>query len=423
MPLTLESYASVAREMFSRASGKLHVVSAMYPSQPDGLLRALIDESARSGMPLKLMVADLSGQFAFLPESPPDGLEIVTIGGRVPARLSATVDHLPVSLGEISRQLGDGTQPIDAFVTQAAAPGAEGYCSFGPMVSYSSAAMAGADATVVEVNRDIPSLHGYLGAHLDKVDIIVWMGASSVAELPPRTPTIGEQRIGEHLAELIPDAATLQLGIGGIPESFMTSLSAKKFLGIHSGALPEGAISLIEAGVITGEAKEVDREIHITTSLLGRRRLYEYAASADNHVQLWPVEYTHNAQVLSKFRRFFAVNSCFEIDLLGQVNAEYVGGRKASSMGGQGDFGRWAHLAPEGANIIALLSQTSDGQTRILPRLPTPGCVTTHRSDVDFVVTEYGVAVLRGKSAWERARELCGVAHPDHRSTVWAGWS
>jgi acyl-CoA hydrolase len=411
MPTEVRDHASAAALMCDVAEdGELHVVSPMFPGQPDQLLTALITEGARRGIGLVLYTADLSGRYEFAADLDPAaaGVRIVTIGGRVSTRLAPMIDYLPVTLFEIDRSFAERRIRVDVFAAQVTAPDADGYCSFGPVVSYSPAAMSAARMVVLEVNDGFPRMQGYRGVQRDAADVVVLAGADDVRELGAAVAGPVEETIGGLLAALIPNGATTQLGIGAIPERFLSALAGHKDLRIHSGAIPEAAIELIDAGVFSGG------DAHLTTSLLGTRRLYEYAADPRNGIRVEPVSLTHAPATLMDVGPLFSVNSAFEVDLSGQVNAEYSGGRKRASAGGQSDFGRWAHLT--GANIIAIRARTRSGGPSIVPTLSAPYAVTTHRSDLDYVVTEYGVASLRSKTLRQRAEALAAIAAPEHRA-------
>lgn len=396
------------------------VVAAMYPMQPDDLLARLLAEADRRKTPVRLYAADLTGRFPFVrTEWLASGqVELVTIGGKLSRRIARYADSMPCSLWEISRRLADGTIPVDLFVGRSAPPDVDGYCSFGPVVAYAAAAAEAARHRVLDLNQAVLSVPGYRGLAMDEVTLAVDSGASAVPELP--VPVVGEaaRAIGRRISELIPDGATLQLGIGTIPEALCGALTHRRDLGIHSGAIPEGAIPLLRAGVITGRRKSVDRGSHVTTSLLGSGRLYRYAAEPANRIEMRPVAQTHDPDTLRALDRLIAVNSALEVDLSGQANAETVNGARFSSPGGQVDFMHAGHLSDGGASIMAITARSRGGASRIVSRLSDPYSVTSQRNDVDFVVTEFGVADLRGRSLRERARNLIAIADPRVRDTL-----
>ena len=423
---TVNTYAEAAGRICDRGDD-LRIVAGMYPGQPDDLLRAVVAEARRRDIRLTILLADLTGRLRSLggqidpADGPGPAPRLVTIGGRAPVPPLPAADYLPNSLWEIARRFTDGSVPVDVFVGVAAPPRADGSCSLGPMLSYGPAALAAAGYTVLEINHGIPATPGWPGPHRDELDLLLDAGADQPAEL--RRAKVGplHRAIGDRLAALIPDGATLQLGIGSIPEGFLASLAGRRDLGIHSGAIPEAAIELIEAGVFTGHKKSADAGLHLTTSLLGTRRLYEYAADPAHRIRLEPVSVTHDPAALLAQHRLYSVNSALEVDLTGQASAEWVAGRRLSSGGGQIDFGKWAHIG-DGAHIIALPARSADGRPRITPTLSAPHVVTTHRNDVDLVVTEYGAADLRGRTAEQRCAALVGIAHPDDRAGLRAAW-
>lgn len=419
MVRTLGSHAAAASGVLDRVE-RPTVVAAMYPMQPDRLLAALLAEAERRGTVVRLYAADLTGRFdAIRTEWLASGLvELVTIGGRVSSRVSRHADSIPCSLWEISRRFADGTIPVDVFTGVVAPPDRRGFCSFGPVIAYAAAAADAAGHRVVELNSSVLAVPGHPGLPMDTLDLAVDAGASEVAELPCPVVDEAARAIGRRVAELVPDGATLQLGIGTIPQALCAALIERRDLGIHSGAIPEGAIPLVEAGVFSGRCKSVDTGLHVTTSLLGTDRLYRFAHQPGNRVEMRPVGQTHDPQALHGQHRLVAVNSAVEVDLTGQVNAESVNGVRISSPGGQVDFMRAGHLNADGVSILAMTSRSRTGESRIVRRLSTPNTVTTHRNDVEFVVTEFGVADLRGRSGRERRLSLIDVAHPAVRAEL-----
>ena len=243
--------------------------------------------------------------------------------------------------------------------------------------------------------------------------------------MPPYEHGIGtlgevERRIGEYVADLVPDGATLQLGIGGIPAATAQQLFHKKDLGIHTEMFTDSVVDLVEAGVITGARKERNRGKLVTAFLMGTKRLYDFV-NDNPMVEMRAVDFTNDTHVIRSFSRMVAINSAIELDLTGQVVADSIGPRMYSGIGGQMDFIRGAGLATEGRAIIALPSTAANGTaSRIVPYLHEGAGVITTRGHVRTVVTEYGVAELFGKSLWERAKALIAIAHPDFRDQLTA---
>ena len=326
-------------------------------------------------------------------------------------------DYVPVFLSDVPRLFERGAIRLDAVLVNATPPDAHGFCSLGVSVEAMHAAIRAANTVIVQLNHAMPRTLGESFIHVDDIDLAVEV---DVAPYEHGIGEIGdvERRIGEYVADLVPDAATLQLGIGAIPAATAAALGDKRDLGIHTEMFTDSVIDLVEAGVITGVRKERNRGKLVTAFLMGTRRLYEFVD--DNPmVEMRSVDFTNDTHVIRSFSRMTAINSAIEIDLTGQVAADSIGTRLYSGVGGQMDFVRGAALAPEGRAIIALPSTAGDGSiSRIAAQLgPGAGVVTT-RAHVRTVVTEFGVAELFGRSLRERAAALIAIAHPDHRDRL-----
>ena len=281
------------------------------------------------------------------------------------------------------------------------------------------AAIRAAGTVIVQFNRAMPRTLGESFIHVDDIDFAVEVDA------PPYEHAVGaigdvERRIGAFVADLIPDRATLQLGIGAIPAATALFLRDKRDLGIHTEMFTDSVVDLVEAGAVTGDAKERNRGKIVTAFVLGTKRLYDFID--DNPmVEMRSVDFTNDSAVIRTFRRMVAINSAIEVDLTGQVVADSIGPRVYSGVGGQMDFIRGAALAPEGRAIIALPSTAADGTVSRIAATLQPGAgVVTTRAHVRTVVTEYGVAELFGKSLHERAQALIAIAHPDFRDELQA---
>jgi acyl-CoA hydrolase len=277
--------------------------------------------------------------------------------------------------------------------------------------------MRAARTVIVQFNRSMPRTLGESFIHINDIDLAVEV------DVPPYEHPIGtigdvERRIGAYVADLIPDGATLQLGIGAIPAATALFLRDKKDLGIHTEMFTDSVVDLVEAGAVTGNAKERNRGKIVTAFMLGTKRLYDFAH--DNPmVEMRSVDFTNDSAVIRSFRRMIAINSAIEVDLTGQVVADSIGKRVYSGVGGQMDFIRGAALAPEGRAIIALPSTAAGGTVSRIAATLQPGAgVVTTRAHVRTVVTEYGVAELFGKSIDERAEALIAIAHPDFREEL-----
>jgi 4-hydroxybutyrate CoA-transferase len=325
-------------------------------------------------------------------------------------------DYTPCFFSEIPRLFQNKILPVNVALIQVTPPDEQGYASFGVSVDYTQVAAECADTVIAQVNPLLPRTGG-AKIHLDKIDYIV-EHEQPVIELKP--PQIGdiEKAIGENAASLIPDGATLQLGIGAIPDAVLLFLRNKKDLGIHSEMFSDGVVVLAEAGVITNRKKTINTGKFMATFLMGTRKLYDFV---DNNpsVELHPVTYINDPYVIGQHDNMISINSALQVDLMGQVNAEMIGSRQFSGIGGQVDFVRGASRSRGGKSIIALPSTASGGKiSRICCELDRGAGVSTSRNDVHYVVTEQGVADLRGRSLRQRAAALIAISHPDFREKL-----
>ncbi len=326
-------------------------------------------------------------------------------------------DFVPVFLSDVPRLFDSGALPLDAVLVNATPPDAHGFCSLGTSVEAMHAAVRAAATVIVQFNAAMPRTLGESFIHVDDIDLAVEV------DVPPFEHPVGpigevERRIGGHVAELVPDGATIQLGIGAIPAATALFLRGKKDLGVHTEMFTDSVVDLVEAGAITGTRKERNRGKLVTAFVLGSRRLYEFIH--DNPmIEMRSVDFTNDTHVIRSFSRMTAINSAIEVDLTGQVVADSIGHRLYSGVGGQMDFIRGAALASEGRAIIALPSTAAGGTvSRIVPAIKEGAGVVTTRAHVRTVATEWGVAELFGRSLRERAEALIAIAHPDHRDSL-----
>ena len=326
-------------------------------------------------------------------------------------------DYVPIFLSDVPELFSSGVLPLDAVLINVSPPDAHGYCSLGTSVDAALAAVQAARTVIAQLNPSMPRTLGDSSVHVDEMDLAIEV------DQPPHEhaqPLIGdvERAIGEHVAELVPDGATLQMGIGSIPGAVGLALRGKRDLGVHTELFTDPVLDLVEAGAITGAAKEINRGKIVTAFLMGSQRLYDFVH--DNPmIEMRPVDYTNDTSVIRRFRRMVAINSAISIDLTGQVSADSIGTRFYSGVGGQMDFMRGAALSKEGRAIIAMPSTAAGGTiSRIAPVLAEGAGVVTSRAHVRTVVTEYGVAELFGRSVRERSTALIGIAHPDFRSDL-----
>jgi acyl-CoA hydrolase/GNAT superfamily N-acetyltransferase len=323
-------------------------------------------------------------------------------------------DYTPIFLSEIPSLFSSGQMPIDAALIQVSPPDAQGFCSFGVSVDVVKAAAANARLVIAEVNRQMPRTFGDSFIHINDIDAVIESDVPiKELHLPATTPVA--DRIGYHVSRLIKDGATLQLGIGIIPNAVLSHLGDKNDLGIHTEMFSDGIMGLVQQGNITGTRKTLHRNEIVTSFCMGSTALYEWA-NENPHVLFYPSDYTNDPGIIRQNDNMVAINSAIAVDLTGQVCADSIGARFYSGIGGQVDFMRGAARSRGGRPVIALPSTAKEGTvSRILPVLQEGSGIVTSRGDVHYVVTEYGVAYLYGKSVTERAAALIEIAHPDFR--------
>ena len=327
------------------------------------------------------------------------------------------IDFIPNYFSEIPAQIERGQIPADVVFSMASPMDAHGYFALSLGADYTMAAVARARAVVLEVNPNVPFANGNCHVHVSQVAALV---ESSDPVLEVGLPKIGpvQQAIGKHVAGLIEDGSTLQIGYGGIPDAVVMQLTDKRDLGIHTEMLGDGILTLIEAGVVTNRRKNYLTGKTIATFALGSNKLYRFM-DRNPAVEIHPVNFTNDPALAGLNDNLVAINATLQIDLLGQCGSESLGHAPFSGTGGQSDFVRAANRSRGGKAFIVLPS-TAKGDTisRIVPSLSPGTHVSTSKNDINYVVTEHGVAQLRGKSAKQRARELIAIAHPDFRAEL-----
>ncbi len=326
-------------------------------------------------------------------------------------------EYIPVFLSDAAALIRRRTIPIDTALINVSRPDAHGYCSMGTSVIALPAAIQSARTVVAQINQSMPRTLGDCFVHVDDIDLGVEV------DRPPYTHALApigdlERRIGRYVADLVPNKATIQMGIGAIPSAVADALGDKRDLGVHTEMMTDVVLDLHERGVVNGSAKEINRGRVVATFMIGTQRLYDWA-NDNPMVEMRPAEYTNDTTVIRRFRRMVAINSAIEIDLTGQVCADSIGARLYSGVGGQMDFMRGASLAEDGRAIIALPSTAMDGAvSRIVPVLAAGSGVVTTRAHVQTVATEWGIAELHGRSIPERARQLIAIADPRFRDEL-----
>ena len=322
----------------------------------------------------------------------------------------------PCFLGEVPRLFRQGICPVDVALINCSLPDADGYVSFGVSADLATSAVECAPIVIAQINPQVPFTYGDPVIHLSRLTAAVRVD-DPLVEVPTTEPTDAEIRIGRYIAEHIPDGATLQIGVGGIPNAVIRALADHRDLGLHTEAMTDGALPLIQKGVINNTRKKVMPGKSVASLALGSRHLYDYL-DHNPDVVFKDVAWTNNPAIIGQNPNVASINSCLEIDLTGQICADSIGTHIFSGVGGQHDFVYGASLSPGGQSFIAMLSTTSKGQTKIKPVL-TPGAgVVTTRFQTQYVVTEHGIADLRGKNLAERARLLIGLAAPEFRDDL-----
>ena len=378
-------------------------------AEPEPLVNALLDQVDDIG-PLRAFCGltwneRLAGDI-------PEGLTVLSYGGLGQLRdlsRSGRLDVVPCHYSSIPRLFARGQLPCDVGLVQVSPPGPDGTVSLGIGVDYAADAIAHTRTLVAEMNHRMPATAGSIRLTLDSFAAVVETDRP-LRELVSGPAREEDLRIAEHVASLVEDRDTIQIGVGTLPNAVLEALSGHRDLGVHSGMITDGILALAEKGVITGAYKEIDRGLIITGAALCTEA--GYARLSQLPIEFRAASYTHAPAVLSQLRSLVSINSAIEVDLLGQVGAELVQGVHIGAVGGQVDFSRAAALT--GARSIIALRSEVHGQSTIRPVLRS-GVVTTARVDVDAVVTEHGIAMLTGCTVAERARRLIAVAAPHHR--------
>lgn len=324
--------------------------------------------------------------------------------------------YIPIFLSEAARLFKSGIIQLDVALVTVSPPDKHGFCSLGTSVDISKAAVESARIVIAQINESMPRTHGDGLIHVNNITYLVEFN-EELPGLSQHPVTTTEHLIGSHIAGLIEDGSTLQMGIGAIPNAVLACLENHKDLGIHTEMFSDGIIPLVEKGVIIGRKKVKHPDTIVSSFVVGSKKLYDFID--DNPlVKLLNAEYVNNADVIRKNPKVVAINSAIEIDLTGQVCADSIGSHIYSGVGGQMDFIRGASLSEGGKPIIALSSQSKGGISKIVPSLKSGAGVVTTRAHVHYVVTEYGVVNLHGRSMKERAELMISVAHPNQRQEL-----
>lgn len=381
-------------------------------AEPTPLVRALLEQAREIG-PVRAFVGQTWDED--LGAALPDEVTVQSYGalGEL-RRLSAAgrLDVVPCHYSALPRLFATGRLPADVGLVQVSPPDGDGRCSLGVGVDYVADAIGHTRTLIAEVNQQMPVTVGSARIPLSRFAAVVETDRPLLTSTV-REPSATDRAIAAHVAELVEDGDTLQIGVGVLPAAVLAALRGHVDLGLHSGMISDGVVDLVECGALTGARKEIDTGLIVTGAAHGSNRLY--TALERMPVRFRPVSYTHHPAVLAQLQHFVAINSAIEVDLTGQVGAEMREGVTVGALGGQTDFSRAAALT--GARSVIALRSTSRGRSTIKPSLEY-GTVTTSRADVDVVVTEHGVAHLTGVPLSERPRRLVEIADPEHRSAL-----
>jgi 4-hydroxybutyrate CoA-transferase len=421
-PVAKKAVALSAAEAVSLVQSGHRVFVHGGAATPGVLLDALVADAARLTN-VELVHLHTAGNARYADAAFAGNFRVVNlfVGENMRKRLDRErVDYLPCFLSEIPMLFRNRRRPLDVALVSLSPPDKHGYCTLGTSVDVARAAVDSADIVIAQVNRAMPRVLGDGVVRLDEVDAFVDVDVK-LPESPAPVPTPAEEAVGRNVAGLVDNGATLQMGIGTIPDAVCRALHSHRQLGIHTEMWSDGALDLILSGAVDNSRKKIHAGRTVSGFVTGSRRLYDFIDDNPEVLQL-DIAYVNNPAVIARNPRVCAINSAVEIDLTGQVCADSVGPRVISGVGGQMDFLRGAALSEGGKPILALTSRTKHGKSRLVPQL-TPGAgVVTTRAHVHYVVTEHGVADLFGRTLGERAAALIGVAHPDDREALAKAW-
>ena len=383
--------------------------------EPTTLVEALIAQRAGLGGVSAFAATSFSG---LLTPEMTDHIALFSMGAMGQLRSVAKAGKLgilPCHVGQIGGMIRDGFLPCDVAFVQVSPADSEGNHSYGLINDFVQEAVANARVVIAEVNDQIPFTHGDATLNKDHIDVAVHVSRPPVTVVPAPIGQV-DRAIAAIVARYIGDGAVIQTGIGAVPDAILQLLGDRRDLGIHSGMIGDGLVDLVEAGVVTNARKRRDRGVSVTGALIGSERLYRFA-DRNPALSLRASRYTHSEAIMASIPRLVTINAALQVDLTGQVNAEQLGDEYLGGTGGQVDYVRAGSRSPGGRSIIVLPATAAKGTvSRIVSRLDGP--VTSARSEVDVIVTEFGAAELRGQSLAERARRLVGIAHPDHRAAL-----
>lgn len=419
-----ESRKCTAAEAVKSIKSGDRVATAHAVAEPKALVEAMVEnKKAYKDVVVSHMVTLGKGEYSL-----PENSEHFTFEGWFTSpttRKSIDQGHgefVPVFFHEVPSYIRKDIFHINVFMVMVSPPDEHGFCSTGVSSDYTMQGIKSADIVLAQVNDQVPVVYGDTFAHVSEFDKIV-ESSNPLPEIP--LPKIGEveEAIGKNCAKLIEDGSTLQLGIGAIPDAVLAQLKDKKHLGIHSEMISDGVVDLYEAGVIDGTEKTLKKNKMVVTFLMGTKRLYDFA-NKNPMVEMQPVDYVNDPRVVAQNAKLISINACMQVDFMGQVVSDSIGTKQFSGVGGQVDFVRGAAMSLDGEAkaIIAMpsVAKKKDGTmiSKVVPFIDHGAAVTTSRNDVDYIVTEYGIAEMKGKRLKDRARALINIAHPDFREEL-----
>ncbi len=368
---------------------------------------------------VELIGAHTEGDVPYADEAYSDSFKIncFFVGPNIrPHVQSGRAHYIPIFLSEIPSLFRRGKMPIDVAMVTVSRPNKKGFCSLGCSVDISNAAIDTAKYIIAEVNPNMPFVHGNGILHMSKINRYIEVD-DPIYELKQKPANETETKIGKHIAEMVENGATLQMGIGGIPNAVLKFLDNHKDLGVHTEMMSDGIIPLVESGVINGMNKVTEPGKIVAGFALGTRKIYDFI-DQNPVVNMMDVGYVNDTRTIRKNPKVTAINSAIEVDIFGQICADTIGTKHYSGVGGQMDFIRGAALSEGGKAIIALPSRTRKGIPRIVSTLRQGASVVTTRAHAQYVVTEFGVADLYAKNLKDRAKSMVDIAHPDDRDSL-----
>lgn len=330
------------------------------------------------------------------------------------------VDYLPCFLSEIPNLIKVGARKIDVALIHVSPPDKNGYCSLGPSVDVTKAAIDTASLIIAQVNPQLPRVHGDGFIHVSRISEMFSVDLP-IPTSDPRPLSSVDLQIGKNVASIIEDGSTLQVGIGSIPDAALAQLKNHRHLGVHTEMWSDGILNLINCGAIDNSRKKLHPGVTVGGFIIGSKAVYDFI-NDNPSVHLLDISYVNNPSTIAQNPKAVAINSAVEVDLTGQVCADSIGPQIISGVGGQMDFMRGSHLSPGGRSIIAISSRTKKGLPRIVASLKEGAGVVTTRSHIHFVATEYGIVDLYGKTLGERSKALISIAHPEDRETLQYQW-